>query len=211
MPSSEEILSNLSAIANEWRTLSIVWHLYFGALAFGLIAGWRPSVRIIGVLYLLPLLSVSALAWVNSNPFNGVTFAIAGIALFLASLKAGKREVRIAPAWLVIIGVMLIIFGWVYPHFLVESEPFQYIYSAPTGLIPCPTLSIAIGFTLVVRGLNSRGWCLMLALLGLFYGLLGAVWLKVEIDWILVFGALASLYLAFSSSLIMNGHGVIAR
>ncbi|PLW83854.1 hypothetical protein CWI75_00380 [Kineobactrum sediminis] len=83
-------------------------------------------------------------------------------------------------------------FGWLYPHFLDNTTSLVYLYAAPTGLIPCPTLSIVIGFTLILGGLGSRSWCLVLAMMGLFYGVFGAARLGVRIDGVLILGALAA-------------------
>ena len=63
MPSAHEILDGLTAVANEWRTLGIVWHVALGTCLLGLLAGWRPSKRLAGALVVAPMVSVSALAW----------------------------------------------------------------------------------------------------------------------------------------------------
>ena len=42
VPSAETILTGLTAIANEWRWLAILWHVLLGALLVTLFAGWRP-------------------------------------------------------------------------------------------------------------------------------------------------------------------------
>jgi hypothetical protein len=65
------------------------------------------------------------------------------------------------------------------------------LYASPVGLVPCPTLAVAIGFALVGNGLGSRVWSLTLAALGLFYGLFGVLRLTVLLDIGLVGGALA--------------------
>lgn len=102
-------------------------------------------------------------------------------------------------------------FGWIYPHFLDNATPMEYLYAAPTGLIPCPTLSIVIGFTLILGGLRLRPWCLVLTIMGLFYGVFGAGRLGVKIDGVLLLGALATAYVAFSPRLAGSSHGAIAR
>jgi hypothetical protein len=92
---------------------------------------------------------------------------------------------------MLIFGILMTAFGWTYPHFLPDSDPLAYLYASPTGLIPCPTISIVIGLSLILNGFSSRVWCFMLAVVGFFYGLFGAVRLGVTIDWVLFVGALA--------------------
>lgn len=211
MPTPEEILAGLSAIANDWRLLAIFWHGYFAALIFGLFAGLRLKGRLFGILLAAPMLSVSALAWIHGNPFNGFFFALTGVVLIGIAARIEIERLSIAPMRLTIPGALLILFGWVYPHFLQDTGATAYLYSAPTGLVPCPTLSVIIGFTLVLRGLGSRVWCLVLSAVGLFYGAFGAGRLGVTIDWILFIGALATVYVAFSTHLTGNRIGEIAR
>ena len=45
---------------------------------------------------------------------------------------------------------------WIYSHFLETSSLVPYPYSAPIGLIPCPTLLITIG-----PALDLTGKCVM--------------------------------------------------
>ncbi|EMP54892.1 hypothetical protein MSNKSG1_14212 [Marinobacter santoriniensis NKSG1] len=198
MPSSEVILAGLNAIANQWRLLAIFWHGYFIVLLFGLVFGVRPRTQRIGLLLVLPLFSVGILAWLHGNPFNGTAFALTGIVLAAIAVRSSREAVTVAPAWVAVPGALMVGFGWIYPHFLDNATPLEYLYAAPTGLIPCPTLSIVIGFTLLLGGLRSRTWCLVLAIMGLFYGVFGAVRLGVTLDGVLLFGALATAYVAFS-------------
>ncbi len=189
MPASEFILGGLGEISNTYRPLALIWHLYLVLIALGLIAGRRMSRRLMGVLLTLPLLSVSVLAWMTANPFNGALFASGGIALILISVRMKRERVAIAPPWMVVSGAIMLLFGLVYPHFLEGLWPLAYIYSAPTGLIPCPTLSALIGFSLITGCLGSRVWAVVLGAMGLFYGFFGAVRLGVALDWVLIAGA----------------------
>jgi len=95
-----------------------------------------------------------------------------------------------APLWSFAFGVIMIAFAWVYPHFVPGSSWLKYLYAAPTGLIPCPTLSLVVGFALLTRGFSSRAWTLTLVIIGLFYGLFGALRLGVRIDFLLLIGTL---------------------
>lgn len=190
MPTPEQILSGLREIANTWRVLAIVWHVYFALIAVGLLAGIRPPKNLMGMLLGLPLLSVSFLAWRTGNPFNGAIFGLAGVILIGLAARLTNEPVEIGPTWMVIPGAAMFLFGWVYPHFLAEGSFAQYLVAAPTGLIPCPTLSIVIGLALMVGGLGSTTWMLALGVVGIFYGIFGAFRLGVTIDIVLLVGAL---------------------
>lgn len=189
MPSSQEILDGLGAIANGWRTLAILWHVALAAMLIALAAGWRPGNRVAGMLLAIPLLSVSLMAWLSGNPFNGTVFAIIAIALGGVAFSLPHRMVQISVPGLFIPGVLLLAFGWAYPHFLQNESWSTYLYAAPLGLIPCPTLSAATGIALVVRGLGSRSYSLVLGLSGVVYGLIGWLRLGVTIDVVLLLGA----------------------
>ena len=195
MPGPEDILNGLRGLANAWRLLAIGWHVYFALLAGGALSGWRPARRILALLLVLPLFSVGALAWASGNPFNAAVFAITAITLVVIALRLPHGPVRTAPVWSRAAGVLMFIFGWLYPHFLDTPTSVAYLYAAPTGLLPCPTLSIVIGMTLIVGGLQSRAWSWVLAAVGLFYGAFGALYLGVRIDLVLIFGAVTTLLL----------------
>jgi len=198
MPTAEQILLGLKEVANNWRPLAISWHIFFAAFVIVLIFGLRSSKRLAGILLGLPLLSVSIAAWTVSNPFNGVVYAIIGVLVIYLSTRLPRENVRLAPLPIMIPGIILFLFGWVYPHFLETTSFFPYLYSAPTGLIPCPTLSIVIGLFLILDCLGSRALSLILGLSGLFYGLIGAFRLRVSIDGVLLLGAVITLVLALT-------------
>lgn len=211
MPTPYEILDGLSAIANDWRLLALVWHGYFALFILLLAFGLRPRKTIAGVLLTLPLFSVSILAWIYANPFNSAIFTLLGILLICVAAVLPKESVEVSSKAFAIPGSILIAFGWIYPHFLNDVDAFSYFYFAPAGLIPCPTLSVVIGLTLLLRGLGSRAWCLLLSAAGLFYGIFGAVRLGVMIDWVLVTGALVTVYAAFSSGFMRVYSGLEIR
>ena len=76
---------------------------------------------------------------------------------------------------------------------------WRYLYAAPTGLVPCPAVSAVFGLALVTRGLDSRAVSLGSAVLGLLYGLFGALRLGVHHDIGLVVAAAALAVQAFQS------------
>ena len=166
MPHATEILDGLSVIANQASGIAVTWHVVIAMSLVALAVGWRPSQRTARLLMGVPLASVACVAIVFNN------------------------LVSRGSAWARAVGVTAIAFGWVYPHFL-QGDATAYLYAAPVGLVPCPTLAVAVGFALVGNGLGSRVWSCTLAGLGLFYGLFGVLRLGVLLDIGLVGGAVA--------------------
>ncbi len=197
MPTNDEILIGLQALANPWKGAAVFWHVYFALLALPLLAGVLPSRRLVGLLFGPPLLSVGILAWVSGNPFNGIVFLVLGGLVMLIAARLPGVNVRIAPTAYLLAGVLLFFFGWFYPHFLETTSVLTYAYAAPVGVIPCPTLSIVIGLALIVDSLQSRALAFVLGLAGVFYGVTGAFRLGVPIDRILLFGAVIILLSGF--------------
>lgn len=202
MPSPDDILNGLGEIARNRTDLAIFWHLYFGILVFVLLAGYRISRRMLGILLAIPLLSVGILAWASANPFNGTIFMVSAAALIVIGARLGREESELASLPLRIVGGLLFAFGWVYPHFLNPDSMLAYLYASPMGLIPCPTLSAVAGLTLMLGGLGSFSWSAVVGVLGLFYGFYGAAILGVSIDWVLFVGALC----VFSLAARKSGH-----
>jgi len=198
MPTPSEILEGLTTISRDFDFIAIIWHIVFGLVIVGLFLGWRPSRKFAGTALAVPLLSVSIFAWMYNNPFNGTVFLLFAMLLAVVGFRLSNEKVSSAPPWGLAIGFLLVIFGWVYPHFLDTGDWFKYLYAAPTGLIPCPTLSITVGFALLANGISSRVWSLLLALIGLFYGLFGTLRMGVYMDMGLSLGAIVLLVLALT-------------
>ncbi len=189
MPTPDEILAGLVSIANRWFVFAVAWHLL---VALGLLAAsqhWRPSPRWAGVLLISPLLSVSAFAWSIQNRFNGTGFLALSGALGLINWRASRDEVG-RQKWTTVLGVVLISFAWVYPAFLQGFPQVTYLIAAPMGLVPCPTLAMVLGFTLLGYGPASRAWALTLALAASFYAGFGVMRLGVTMDLMLLVGAM---------------------
>ena len=196
MPDTQGILTNLKLIANDRVEIGVAWHVAVAICGLALALGWRPSRRQAGLLLSAPVASVGVVAFLHGNPFNGVMFgAIAAVLVGIAA-RFGADRVRGDASADKIVGAVMIAFAWCYPHFL-EARPATYLYAAPMGIIPCPTLALVIGFALVSGGLASRAWSFTLAAAGLFYGLFGVFRLGVRLDLFLVAGALALLVSTF--------------
>jgi hypothetical protein len=162
--------------------------------------GITPSKKIAGFLLAVPPLSVNILAWAAMNPFNGIFFAIITILLIISVMRLPTDKISFSPIIFMIIGIIMLAFGWVYPHFLNTTNFVPYLYAAPMGIVPCPTLCVIIGATLIVDGLGSRPWSIVLGIAaGIFYGLFGTLRLGVSLDWTLLGGAVILLgYTLFS-------------
>ena len=193
MPRTEEILNGLQTIVNNYSTFAIIWHALFYLLIAALIAKWQPSNKLFGLLICLPLISVAIFAWLSGNPFNGVLFSLMTILIVFFGLKTSNQPIQTSQTIFMVIGILMILFGLIYPHFIDASSPFKYLYASPAGLIPCPTLSLLIGFVLLYNGVGSQSITLTFVVFGLFYGIFGVLKLAVLIDIFLVIGSIALL------------------
>ena len=189
MPEPTKILEGLEAISNDLWLVAVLWHVLASAALAAVVIGWRPSRRLIAGMLSLPLLSVSIAAFAHANPFNGLMFVALTLALGAIGLRLPGLAPGRAPVWATVAGIAMAAFGLVYPHFTHTASAIGYLYAAPTGLVPCPTLSLAIGVALIADGLGSRAFALLLAAAGLFYGIFGVVRLGVTLDLGLIAGA----------------------
>ena len=183
MPSQDVVLAGLTAIANDWRWLAIIWHALLGISIVLFLAGCRPSVRLFGCLLVAPLLSVSLTAWLSGNPFNGTLIGILAAVLAATAIRFPSIAIRPASSAWVAPGVAFVVFGGTYPHFVRAESWITYLYASPFGILPCPTLSILIGATLAFSHFGSRAWSAALAGTGLMYGVIGVFRLGVVLDW----------------------------
>jgi len=189
MPSHDEILIGLASVANEWRHIAVAWHVALAVSLLAILVGWRPSSRVAGIVLALPVLSVSAASLASGNPFNGAAFATLFLIFVWLASRLSLEPFRIGAPPAVITGVLLVAFGTVYPHFLDTDRWTTYVYAAPLGLLPCPTLSATMGASLVFGLFNSRPWAFTLAAAGLMYGAIGVFLLGVTLDYALLAGA----------------------
>jgi hypothetical protein len=187
MPTPREILEGVTAIANAWRPLAIAWHGAAAAAFVAWLIGWRPSGRLAAALLVLPLASVSGAAWYSGNPFNGAVFATAAVALGAVAGRLPREPVRATGRALQPVAAALVVFAWVYPHFLIADSPIDYLFAAPLGVIPCPTLALLVGVSILTGGF-STAWTTIVSTLAVAYGAIGAIRLGVTMDVVLLAG-----------------------
>jgi hypothetical protein len=184
------ILAGLAGIATRHAWAAAAWHAVLAAGLAARLAGWRPSRRALGLLAAVLLLSVSGFAFLDANGFNGIVFLLLGGLAATSAARAPSGPARPRSAWAVAAGAAMFAFGWAYPHFVAASSAVPYLYRAPTGLLPCPTLSLVTGLALALDDRRSGRWLGTLAGAGVFYGLFGFFALGVRIDAVLVLGSL---------------------
>lgn len=200
MPSPENILRGLAWLAQTERALAVFWHLILATVLIVVLRARGAIGRRFGaVVSAAPMISVGALAFRVGNPFNGAVFLGAAVAFVVIGLRMSDAPPPHAPGWAVVLGAAAIAFGWVYPHFLVQPWGY-YLFDAPFGILPCPTLSVVLGFALVGDGYGSREWSILAATLGGFYALFGMLRLGVWLDAGLLAPAIGVATLGISSS-----------
>ena len=197
MPTADRILSWATAVANDWQWLAIAWHVALAMLLLAVLAGQRLSNRVLGLLLVAPLTSVAVVAWASGNVFNGLVFSVIGGLLLRIAVGLPRRPAVGAARASRLAGVALLFFGWTYPHFLRTDHWTGYLYASPFGLLPCPTLAIVIGITLMSGDLRSTSWSLVVSTAGIAYGLIGVFLLRVWLDvWLLAGGSLVGILAA---------------
>lgn len=193
MPKSKEILVGLQLIVNDYSLFAIIWHAVFYILIAALISKWVPTNRLLGALLCIPLFSVAVFAWITGNPFNGIVFSVSAVLILVFGMKASPEPVDLSRLPYLVIGIAMVVFGLIYPHFIEANSPLKYLYASPAGLIPCPTLSILIGVLLIFNGFDSQPLMITFIVVGLFYGLFGVLKLAVYLDAFLLAGTIALL------------------
>jgi hypothetical protein len=204
--SPSDILQQLSSIASEHVAIAVAWHIAIAVTAIVLVR-WQPSTEQATLLVVAPVISVFLAAAGHSSWFNAISFGVLAVALTASRANLAPRWRTSVPAWSSLLGTSLIAFGVWYPHFT-EGAWYRSLYTSPIGLLPCPTLAVIGGFTLLAGGFGSRTIPALLAAWTGFYGAFGAFRLGVAIDILLLPAALGLARLACHHR---REHLVVAR
>jgi hypothetical protein len=211
MPSTSEILFGLSSVANEWRQVAIAWHVALGVSLLAILGGWRPSTRVAAYALISPLVSVAAAAFAFGNVVNGIVFAVLSLALGAVARRFSSESIPLSSPVIAIPGILLVAFGWGYPHFVDTSHWTEYAYGSPLGLLPCPTLSSVAGLSVVCGHFGSRVWALTVTTTGVVYGVIGVFVLGVTLDYFVLVGVLAAVAAFEMSSHVDERHDPVDR
>jgi len=186
MPDAHTLLESLHAIANTYVPLAVAWH---GALAVYLFIalglGKEPRWRLLGRLLALPVASVSILAWLSGNPFNGTVFGALTVFLLLWAQRLRKDAASPALSLRAARGLspFMLAYAAAYPHFVNGGLSWLTLLTAPLGVLPCPTISLLVAAGLFSGGFGSRSWSRVVAATGLAYAVLGILVLGVWLMW----------------------------
>jgi hypothetical protein len=180
MPTSAELLHQLTTIADAHPIIAIAWHIAMLVAVVWFLLD-PPSTERATLLVIAPVVSVFLASTGHESWFNSTSFGLLAIALLASRGHLAPRWRTDVPAWSTASGAALILFGSWYPHFT-QGPWYQAFLSSPVGLLPCPTLAVVAGFTLLAGGFGSRAIPGVLAVWTTFYGVVGASHLGVTLD-----------------------------
>lgn len=204
MPASSEILAQLTRAANELGSLAIAWHLVALLVGVAMIRRWRPPARYAPLPLVAPVVSVFMVSLGYGNWFNAASFFVLAVALTFSSVDLAEPPRGRGPAWRSVLGIALVVYGLVYPHFL-EGAWYRSLYAAPVGVLPCPTLALIAGYTLVTGAHGTRAVPAVLAGWTAFYAAFGIAKLGVVLDLGLIAATFGLVVLA-----VQNDHAIDA-
>jgi hypothetical protein len=199
MPTPEEILTSTAYLANKYMAIAVMWHVVIVLLLTAYISQKQMSSRIYYGLPGLLFLSVALLAFSVLNFFNALVYFGLSVLLLRKSITTGDSRFELNKSiTLTISAYAIILSGLVYPHFL-DSDIFAYIVASPTGVIPCPTLLLVSGTSLLFVRPDDKSIFYILIPVNVVYGLIGIFVLGVYLDIILLGTAiLQSVYIIFN-------------
>ncbi len=198
MPDAETIIEHLKLVAGQPRGLSPIIRLALLALVALCIYRRRIYSTYIAIFVGGALLSAAMLAIAFRRNPNLVTFGV----LFIVSLAWGREAMTLPPRPRfsragVAAAAVFGLFALFYWHF--TDGVAGAILFAPLGLVPCPTLIAANAAIMATRRSFSIYAVVPTWVAGLFYGLVGTLYLGVALDWVLVAAVAASAAFYFAS------------
>jgi hypothetical protein len=193
MPNASEILTSLEFLANKYFWLAMVWHIIILIVVIFSTYSKKPNAKIYFGTCGLLFLSVSMMAAMVTNIFNLIVFLALALVFIKKSVTTASSQLYlIQPVVNRILSYILILSGLIYPHFL-GPEMLMYIVAAPVGIIPCPTLLVTSGITLMFSMPNKK-LTYLLAGANIFYGMIGVFFLGVTLDVLLLLTAIIQLF-----------------
>lgn len=191
MPTPTDLLAQLQQTADAFTPVALAWHLaVIAALACLDFGVWRPRAPDAVWLAGGPVVSAAMIAFASGNLFNAIVLGAIVIALGALAGQLPERTLTpAAPGWR-LLGLGAVGYALAYPHF-VTIAAWSDLGLVPTGVLPCPSLALTVGFGLLGNGFGSRAWSWLAATAAALYGVFGVVRLGVWLDLGLVAAAVA--------------------
>jgi|GEM_PF-1799804 len=201
IPKAEEILQHLTTIATQSMAFALFIRLTLLGLLAVSVARRRVLVEYLAgyVGFVLVAASIAAIGYYDKTT-NLFTFVV----LFPLGLLWG-REALVSPprprpgALRIAVASALGLFAFFYPHFV--KPPWEVLAFAPLGIVPCPTLALALAAVILTKRSYTLYGVLPTWIVAAFYGVVGVFYLEVGVDWALLAAVAVSVvfYLAGKS------------
>lgn len=148
-------------------------------------------------------LSVTINAAIYGNPFHAITFGImAALAVYV--LAKGKNMVTMPQqGFRTMVALLFIFLGFWYPE-IVKANIFESLLISPVGVVPCPTLLVALGMLNMFYPNISKVQLIVTAFFGIIYGAIGTFKLGVYFDLWLIGATLFAIYNIFANKAVSN-------
>jgi len=183
----DEISTNLYQITQETSFLAVVMHgIYLVLCILGfLVNKWRNTLFFILLLILSGTASIISIIYlVPPNILIFVTFFI------LTVLAWKNRELNFEFSELkpinTIIGIIAIISGFYYLHWVDEPLFLNALLFSPIGIVNCPTMAAFCGFLCFIKKPGSHALEFFVASVTVYFGFFGIMRFGAYIDIVLV-------------------------
>lgn len=193
---TQKLIEYLAMISNENYYINFGMHLLVIASLVAIFLVKNSKVRWYlpeGTILVL-FLTVTINALIYGNPFHATTFGIMSITAGSMFLSKKKEDIawEFRTDYKMVISILLIISGLWYPE-LANVNPFESLMLSPVGVIPCPTLTTALGLMNLFSAQINRKLLYVTIFFGMIYGFIGTFKLGVYFDVVLIIAALFSL------------------
>lgn len=191
MRSPEAIAEMLLKVSSELTVFSVLTHvLFIIVIATGLLVKKYRNIVFFSFIALLSL-SAALISILYMIPPNIIAFATIFVLIIYAwhNRELNFEFEEITPANK-IFGVLALVFGFWYLHWVESPVWFNALLYSPLGSVNCPTLLTICGFLCLTAKPRSVMLDLVVALFTLYFAVYGILFLGAWVDIVLVICAL---------------------
>ncbi len=198
LPNSAEVLTDIAAAYEEYKWLSVIFHITFIILLFLWLKYGNKINRAISGFFALACFLIVFRAILDGDPFDSITFGIITAAwVFELFRQKNKYSIRSTGKFTLILCTIAGFIGFWYPY--LTDNYLLALTNSPFGIIECPTLIVMLSVLCIIYPNTNRVTHAVITLFGLFFGFLGTFWLGVQLDIVLLVISLYSTGLLLSS------------